>query len=248
MDMTAYRANPKEQARIRNLVSLLPQAGERALDIGARDGYLSRLLAERFDEVVALDLRTPRSDDPRVTCVQGNAAQLPFGNGSFDLVLCAEVLEHVPPGILPSVCREILRVTRRTVLIGVPYKQDLRLGRTTCSTCGHKNPPWGHVNTFDEAHLRSLFDGARQTATDFVGTTRERTNIVSAALMDLAGNPYGTWEQEESCVRCGGAIGGPNARNVFQRICTRIAVILNAIQATLNEPRGNWIHVRFEVG
>jgi hypothetical protein len=104
------------------------------------------------------------------------------------------------------------------------------------------------VNTFDEAHLRSLFDGARQTATDFVGTTRERTNIVSAALMDLAGNPYGTWEQEESCVRCGGAIGGPNARNVFQRICTRIAVILNAIQATLNEPRGNWIHVRFEVG
>ena len=39
-DLTAYRQSEREQARIRNLLDLLPLRGARALDIGARDGYL----------------------------------------------------------------------------------------------------------------------------------------------------------------------------------------------------------------
>lgn len=247
MDLSAYRASPAEQARIRDLFDLIPQHGERALDIGARDGYMAKLLADRYEEVVALDLDQPRIDHPRVMAVKGNAVNLEFPDRSFDVVLCAEVLEHIPPEILPEVCRQIYRVSRGVVVIGVPYRQDLRCGRTTCWSCGRKNPPWGHVNSFDESRLKSLFPLARVESVGFVGTTRAQTNSISTALMDFAGNPYGTWDQEEACVHCGASIGEPRERNLLQKIATRLAMKLNECQSRFTRPRGNWIHLVFAV-
>ena len=65
-----------------------------------------------------------------------NAADLPFPDAAFDMVTCAEVIEHIPSPALERACREMARVARRYVLVGVPYRQDLRHGRTTCAACG----------------------------------------------------------------------------------------------------------------
>ena len=247
IDLSAYRASSAEQARIRDLFKLIPEHGERALDVGARDGYMAKLLADRYQEVVALDLEQPKIDHPRVRAVKGDAARLGFPDRFFDVVLCAEVLEHIPPDTLPEVCRQICRVSRGIVVIGVPYRQDLRCGRTTCSSCGWKNPPWGHVNSFDESRLRSLFPQARVDSIGFVGTTRAQTNSMSTALLDFAGNPYGTWDQEEACVRCGASIGKPRERNLLQKVATRLAMKINDVQSSFTRPRANWIHVVFAV-
>ncbi|MBK8535866.1 MAG: hypothetical protein IPL59_12515 [Candidatus Competibacteraceae bacterium] len=59
VDISAYRASESEQARITDLLALMPDTGECALDISARDGYLAKKLAERFDSVIALDLEQP---------------------------------------------------------------------------------------------------------------------------------------------------------------------------------------------
>jgi hypothetical protein len=139
-----------------------------------------------------------------------------------------------------------VRVSAGPIVIGVPYRQDLRLGRTTCSACGETNPPWGHVNSFDETRLRNLFEPARAEAVEFVGKTRESTNAVSALFMNLAGNPYGTYEQEEPCVHCGKAVGSPRRRNLFQKGVTRLAVLLQSMQSQFQPWRGSWIHMRFQ--
>ncbi len=246
MDLTAYRASPQEQERVAALMRLIPERGRRALDIGARDGFLSRLLAERFDEVVALDLTKPDIDIPRVTAVAGDASALTFEDNHFDAVLCAEVLEHISPTVLPAVCSEITRVCASVSVIGVPYRQDLRQGRTTCSACGAVNPPWGHVNAFDESSLRRHFHAMTATETSLVGHTTDATNWLSAALMNYAGNPFGTYGQEERCVRCGEPLIEPAARSVLQRGATRIAHLANQLQRLRTRARGNWIHMRFE--
>jgi hypothetical protein len=244
-DLSSYRASHAEQERIRDLFRLMPERGVRALDIGARDGYLSKLLADRFAKVTALDLEKPLIDHPGVECVQGNATRLQFADDSFDLVLCAEVLEHIPCNLLPQVCREISRVAKDTVVIGVPFRQDIRLGRTSCAACGSTNPPWGHVNSFDESDLRRLFDRLRLVEASFVGESREVTNSLSAALFDFAGNPYGTYSQEEGCVSCGARLVAPTSpRTLAQKFATRAAVTLNLIQRAWSRPHGNWIHVR----
>jgi hypothetical protein len=244
-DLADYRAGEKEQERIGQLFSLVALRGHSALDIGARDGYLAMRLVERFDSVTALDLKKPRIDHPLVTCVQGNAISMPFPDRAFDLVLCAEVLEHVPAADLSDVAVEIARVTGKQLLIGVPNRQDTRLGRTTCRACGAKNPPWGHVNEFDEAGLRSLFPDFTAEKIAFVGTREGRTNALSTWLMDFAGNPYGVYDQEEPCIGCGATLLAPSQRSLRQKLATRAAHFLNSLQAPFVPKAGNWIHILF---
>jgi SAM-dependent methyltransferase len=243
MDLSEYRVSPSEQTRTRDLLNLTPKDGRRALDVGARDGHFSLLLAERFDEVIALDLTKPTIAHPRVVCVQGNAASLDFDDNSIDFVFCAEVLEHIPPTILTKVCQELERVCKRELLIGVPYKQDLRVGRTTCSSCGGKNPPWGHVNRFDEDRLRGLFQRCVVKSTTFVGQTSDATNALSAALMNLAGNPYGTYSQEEPCIHCGRSLTSPPDRTLNQKLLTKLGFIARRATSTFARPRAIWMHM-----
>ena len=101
MDLATYRSSAAEQERVRDLLRLVPSSGFRALDIGTRDGYVATLLAERYSEVVALDLEQPEIDHPRVTAIKGSAADLTFPDRSFDLVLCggsAGYDRQLPPG------------------------------------------------------------------------------------------------------------------------------------------------------
>lgn len=246
MDLTDYRNSKREQERVKDLMRLVPHSGRLALDLGARDAYMSRLLVARFDRVVALDLEVPPVDHPRIDAVVGDASRLTFGDNTFDSVLCAEVLEHIPPPLLDQVCQEIARVTRHVAVIGVPYRQDLRLGRTLCRSCGACNPPWGHVNAFDEERLRQLFPAMTAACISFVGRTDAVTNSVSASLMDFAGHPYGTYDQDEACVECGAALLPAAGRSWRQKVATKIACGLDALQRAATPSRGNWIHVKFE--
>jgi len=244
MKLLSYRETQAERDRTADLLSRLPeQGGAQALDIGARDGHFSQLLARRYTHVVALDLQKPEFECPGVECVQGDATRLQFDSNCFDLVFCAEVLEHIAEPGLGRACAEIERVARDLILIGVPYKQDLRIGRTTCQACGRPNPPWGHVNSFDEAALQRCFPGCSVVSTGFVGRRVEGTNALSVRLLDFAGNPFGTYKQQELCVHCGQGIGNPGPRSVSQRLATRVAHWSRQWTQSSAQPVGNWIHM-----
>lgn len=242
-NILSYRENASEKLRTADLLKLIPQGLSSALDIGARDGFYSRLLGEYFSEVTALDLEKPGFVFDRVLTVAGDATRLPFPENSFDFVFCTEVLEHVPE--LEKACREIARVARQQVLIGVPYKQDLRVARTKCRSCGRRNPPWGHVNRFDEHRLAALFPELTPIAQRFVGSNCEATNVFSAKLMDLAGNPWGTYQQSEPCVYCGAKIFYSGHRSVATTLFAAAAVRIDWMQSLFATRHANWIHMLF---
>jgi SAM-dependent methyltransferase len=245
VSLAAYRNSPVEQERVADLMRLVPADARTVLDVGARDGYLSRRLAERCERVIALDLDPPDVAHPRVECMGGDITALDVPDRFVDGVLCAEVLEHIPGEKLPRACAEIRRIAGRAIVIGVPYRQDLRLGRTVCTACGRANPPWGHVNSFSERRLAALFPGWQATSWSFVGRSRERTNWLSARLMDFAGNPYGTYAQEERCVHCDAALGAPAPRTFLQKVATRTGATLTSVQQRAAGTRPRWIHVLF---
>lgn len=245
-DLSRYRESAREHERVNDLLSLIPSVGRSVLDAGARDGHVSRLLKDRFQMVVALDLAPPALDDPDITSVQGDITALPFDDDCFDAVLCAEVLEHIPSNLVERACNELSRVARDVVVIGVPYRQDLRCGRTTCRMCGRENPPWGHVNSFDERKLVALFPHMVAGRMSYVGETSAYTNELSARLLRYAGNPYGTYDQDESCVHCGSALRPPSSRTVLQRCATRAAIAVMTLQQRLGPSHPNWIHTRFD--
>lgn len=74
----------------------------RILDIGCGGGFLANALAGEGHEVIGIDssvesLRVARRHDPTrsVRYIQGDAYQLPFPDGSFDVVCAMDFLEHV---------------------------------------------------------------------------------------------------------------------------------------------------------
>ena len=240
------RDQPREQERVRDLMDLVPHEIDRALDVGARDGYLSLQLTRKAKFVTAVDLTAPQFDIPRVALVAGDARSLPFADGSFDLVLCAEVLEHIPQPGMQQACRELIRVARKYVLVGVPFEQDTRVGRTTCGHCNARNPPYGHVNTFGQKQLAQLFSGLHARRWSFVGRSRERTTSVSAWLNDFAGNPWGTYDQDESCIVCGLHLSRPGQRNITQRMASKAAFLIDRARSPFVRERPMWVHVLFE--
>ena len=237
-DLEIYRNNEIEQAREADLMKRAG-TGEAALDVGALDGHYSRLLSKRYKRVVALDLSAPNVEG--CENVAGDATNLQFPDNTFDLVFCAEVLEHIPA--VEKAARELARVSRHRVLIGVPYKQDTRVGRTSCTDCGHIGPPWGHVNEFDDRRIRELFPGLKIESIGYVGENKEHTNALATWLMDQGGNPWGVYGYQ--CTKCGSTLKTPPRGSFLQRAMSGMAVRMNMLQAHLTKPHGNWIHVSF---
>lgn len=56
----------------------------------------------------------------------GDAGMLPLPDGVADVVLCIEVLEHLPS--VPPAVRELARITRGTCIVSVPWEPWFRLG------------------------------------------------------------------------------------------------------------------------
>jgi len=237
--------HPRERERIESLVQLTPLDATTVLDVGARDGCVSCPLADRGAQVTAVDLDQPTFVHPRVTTGVGDARHLAFADRSFNLVVCSEVLEHIAPDQLPRIASEFKRVAANYILIGVPFEQDLRVGRTVCRECGAVNPPWGHVNSFGVAKLDRLFSGFRRERVEYVGSAKQRTNSVSAALYAAAGFAYGTYEQLEPCIQCGAALAEPPAPNLLQRATNKAAHLLDVAWQGCTSARPLWVHVLY---
>ncbi len=241
-DLAKYRASELEEARTADLLRMVPKGRNTVLDIGTRDGHFSKLLTQYFTSVTALDLEKPPFEYPGIIPVAGDVTKLEFPDNAFDCVFCTEVLEHIPE--VGKASREIIRVARHEIVIGVPYRQDIRVGRTTCGQCGKINPPWGHVNSFDERRLLDLFSGLNLISQSFVATNQDATNGLSVVLMDLAGNPWGTYDEDAQCRHCNAKLSQPTAqRPLGSKICSALADRLNRLQRLWTRPHGNWIHM-----
>jgi ubiquinone/menaquinone biosynthesis C-methylase UbiE len=85
------------------LSRLLPEHGGSALDLGCGNGQHAMLLADRFDEVVAVDISKPMLDlartkrsRPNVVYVEADLREVTSERGEpFDVVLSAYALHHV---------------------------------------------------------------------------------------------------------------------------------------------------------
>lgn len=231
----------REALRVADLLRMVPRGRSSLLDVGAQDGRLTKLLTRHFKTVTALDLERPSFEHPGVTTMAGNATRLPFADGSFDCVVCTEVLEHIRD--VQAAARELVRVARYEILVGVPYRQDLRCGRAMCNKCGNAMPPWGHLHSFDERTLAALFPECKVAERSFVGTNKERTTAVAAWLMDLGGNPWGVYDQKEPCPYCGARLERPGRGPFWRRCCSAVAARMNAVQARITKKRPTWIHV-----
>lgn len=144
--------------------------GDTALDLGCGEGRHTHALyyARRMHVVGAdlglEDLRKTRQGfaqyadmEPHsgrtFSLVQTDALQLPFADGCFDVVICSEVLEHIPD--YQRALDEIFRVLRPggALAVSVPRAWP----EWICwklSPSGYANSPGGHIRIFRSGVLR----------------------------------------------------------------------------------------------
>jgi ubiquinone/menaquinone biosynthesis C-methylase UbiE len=106
-----------------------PEPAGRVLEVGCGEGVIADKLQRRFGEVVALDLpdaglRADWRRYPGPRFLHADALGLPFGDHRFDVVVAAEVLEHLPDP--DRGLREMARVGRRHLVLSVPREPVFR--------------------------------------------------------------------------------------------------------------------------
>lgn len=91
--------NRERYRRVYSLIDKLnlPQQA-RVLNVGAGSGRISAHCSKHFEDITAVDITI--SDSLRevevVDLCEGALPSLPFRSHKFDLVVCSEVLEHIP--------------------------------------------------------------------------------------------------------------------------------------------------------
>ena len=161
-----------------DLERLKVRPGELVLDAGCGEGRHCFGCLERGARVVGLDLdrasldaaarplrgRARELGTDLGEMVQGDAFRLPFGDETFDRVICSEVMEHVHD--YRSAARELARVTRPEGLVAVTIPTAtsehlyLRLGDE------YFESPGGHIRIF---RPRELARGLAQAGLATVG-------------------------------------------------------------------------------
>jgi 2-polyprenyl-3-methyl-5-hydroxy-6-metoxy-1,4-benzoquinol methylase len=164
-----YRAkNPIKRALIRRFVGVVHElfesgdAPRSVLEIGVGEGFLSGFLSEKYPEVefsgVDLnqqDLALLAQKFPRIKRYCANIYDLSALPGGYDLIICAEVLEHVDEP--DRALEQIVGLAPKRVILTVPHEpwfmlSNLAMGKNV-TRLGNDIE---HVNHFTVSSFRRL--------------------------------------------------------------------------------------------
>ena len=216
-----------ERLRVEATLARVGVGAGSLLDVGAGDGRLTRRLAEATPHTVALDFSRAslaRAADLRLR-VQGSVLALPFGGASFDMVLATEVLEHLSDADRRLAVRELVRVTRKRVLVSVPFRETLAEEMCQCERCGSVFHAYGHMRAFTHADLVALDDDlVAESVEAIVPIPKVRPLRALRWLQMRVGKRFG-YDSSARCPACGGAARpdtGNLAGTLLRILCDRL--------------------------
>jgi SAM-dependent methyltransferase len=147
-------------------------AGREVLEAGCGEGYGADLIADVARRVIALDydeatVAHVRARYPRVDVRHGNLAELPLVDGSVDVVVNFQVIEHLWDQ--PQFVAECLRVLRPSglLLMSTPNRVTFSPGRDTPI-----NP--FHTRELNAGELTELLESAGFTIEAMLGVFHGR--------------------------------------------------------------------------
>ena len=104
----------------------------RILEVGSNVGnQLLCLQRMGFKALYGIELQSyaveiSKSKSKNINIIQGEASDIPFKDGFFDLVFTSGVLIHIAPKNLPDVLREIHRCTRKYIFGFEYYSEETK--------------------------------------------------------------------------------------------------------------------------
>lgn len=155
--------DPRQKARVAWLVE---NSVGTVLELGCAEGYILYKIGRQGCVGVDYDrerIGFGREKYPDIKLyVMDIRYGLPFGDGAFDTVLAAEVLEHMDFEDAKYVLQEAERVAARKVLITLPFEGGQGYDRNLVYSIDHRwHPNQAMVNELLKgmSHIETLCDG-----------------------------------------------------------------------------------------
>jgi 2-polyprenyl-3-methyl-5-hydroxy-6-metoxy-1,4-benzoquinol methylase len=148
----------KEYIRYETILKRIPQQTKTVLDLGCGDGFLSYRIAQKRYQVTAMDLSLNRlkrfkeqAEKFNIQQIEGDITKVDLPSESFDLIVCSEVIEHLPNYM--DVLNEVWRLLKKGghFIVTVPNNQNVKI--FTCPHCLKTFYQDDHVNSFTQATL-----------------------------------------------------------------------------------------------
>jgi SAM-dependent methyltransferase len=143
--------------------------GDRVLDIGCGAGRHAAEACRRGATVVALDMSAPDlkeardrlaevdAEHARSVALQGDALRLPFADATFDRIIIAEVLEHIPSD--QAAMAELARVLKPGGLVAATVPRWGPEKVCWALSDAYHEVEGGHVRIYRKSQLRARLEG-----------------------------------------------------------------------------------------
>jgi SAM-dependent methyltransferase len=148
-----------ENIRESDRTRVIPKDVKSIVDVGCGNGIFVNYLtgtSRDFERLLGIDRSNIALRFVKADKVRANIDALPFRAGEYDLVVCLEVIEHLPVKIYDLGLREICRVSNKYVLISVPNNESLRTSLIECPKCFSRFNPDYHMRSFDSKSMEML--------------------------------------------------------------------------------------------
>jgi hypothetical protein len=105
------------------VVAMLRDEPGTILEVGSGSTGIAHYLGRR---TLGLEIRFHEPPGPGLVAVAGTATALPFADGSVEVVLIMDTMEHIPDDLRAAALLEAMRVARRTIIVGGPMGHRAR--------------------------------------------------------------------------------------------------------------------------
>lgn len=75
----------------------------------------------------------------------------------MDIVTSFEVFEHLDENLHSFYLQELLKISKKYILIGLPYRELLEKRRVYCRSCGYDGHIYGHLRSYNIEKFSNLF-------------------------------------------------------------------------------------------
>lgn len=147
--------------RFANTAALIPEDTRSLLDAGCGNGVFIKYLGKERPSLVlhGMDRSNAALKFVESEKTLGDVTSMPFPDASFDCVTCLEVLEHLPIEAYAKAVRELFRVSRKYIIVSVPYNEVLEDSHTQCPSCRSIFNYELHLRSFSSERFENLFEG-----------------------------------------------------------------------------------------
>lgn len=187
----------KEKKRITFFLSKVPKC-DSILEIGCADGRILDKISSNLK--VGVDFSINALKNVKSEKYAANIKSLPFANNSFELIICSEVLEHLSNKIYQNALKEMNRISSKSIMVSVPYKEQLFGGIIKCVYCKKYYHLFLHKRSFSDKDFIKIFQDFHLIKTYKIG----KKNILPLLFFKLKHITQNYYKyQKTKCPYCG---------------------------------------------